>query len=64
MKQITGDRLNKYSAIDEIEYILEKRLANNIEDALKIDDVYLTLSQCSEIEKQDIDRKINEAISK
>lgn len=39
-------------------------MASNIEEALKIDDVYLTLSQCHEIERQDIDRKISEAINK
>jgi len=42
---------------------LEKRFANNIHDALKIDDAYLTLSQCSEIEKQDIEMKINEQLT-
>ena len=53
-----------YAAIGDIEHVLDKGYANNINDALNIDDVYLTLSQCNEIEKQDIDRKINDAISK
>lgn len=53
-----------YAAINDIEHVLEKGYANNVGDALNIDDVYLTLSQCNEIEKTDIDRKINEAISK
>jgi hypothetical protein len=53
-----------YGAINDIEHILDKGYANNLVDALNIDDVYLTLSQCAEIEKIDIDRKINDEISK
>jgi hypothetical protein len=64
IKEITGNRLEIYAAISDIEHILDKGYANNLVDALNIDDVYLTLSQCSEIEKQDIDRKISDAISK
>jgi hypothetical protein len=43
---------------------LEKRFENSIEKVLNIDDLYLTLSQTAEMEKKDIDRKIDEAISK
>jgi hypothetical protein len=53
-----------YATINDIEHVLEKGYANNVNDALNIDDVYLTLSQCAEIEKADIDRKISDAISK
>jgi hypothetical protein len=64
IKQVTGTRLDKYSAINEIEHVLEKRFANSIQDALNIDDIYVTLSQLNEIETQDIDRKVQEIISK
>ena len=56
--------MTKYSSISEIEFCLEKRFANSIENALNVDDVYITLSQCADIEKGDIDRKIQETISK
>jgi len=39
-------------------------MANSIEKALQIDDVYLTLSQCFNIEQTDIDMKIQEMIRK
>ena len=53
-----------YAATNDLEHILSKGYANNVNDALNIDDVYLTLSQCSEIEQSDINKKINEIISK
>ncbi len=53
-----------YAATNDLEHILSKCYANNVNDALNIDDVYLTLSQCSEIEQSDINKKINEIISK
>lgn len=39
-------------------------MASSIEDALKINDVYLTLSQLKDLTASDIDRKIHDAISK
>lgn len=39
-------------------------MASSIEDALKINDIYLTLSQLKDLVAGDIDRKIHDAISK
>ena len=64
IKNITGNRLDKYNIISDIEFLLQRNYASSPEDALKVDDIYLILSQCMDIEKRDIDRKISEAISK
>lgn len=39
-------------------------MASSIDDALKVDDIYLTLSQLKDLTEADIDRKIHEAIIK
>jgi hypothetical protein len=49
--------------INDLEHILEKRYANSIKEALNIDDLYVILSQCYEIEKQSIDNSISKKIS-
>lgn len=61
---MTGDRLDRYSVLNELDFCIEKGYANNIDDVWKIDDAYVTLSMCSSIENQDIQRKIDERISK
>lgn len=48
--------------ISEIRYILDNRLANSIEDALNLDDAYLTLSSNLDTITGDIERKLNEHI--
>jgi hypothetical protein len=50
--------------MSKIETILSKGMASNIDEALKVDDVYLTLSQLKDLTQNDIDRKIHEAISR
>lgn len=62
VKEVTGDRLEKYNVLSELDFCLEKGYANNLNDVWKIDDAYVTLSMCSEIENQDISRKINDRI--
>lgn len=64
VKEITGNRLDKYSILSELEFCLEKRYANNINDVWKIDDAYVTLSMAYEIENKDIQHKIQDRISK
>lgn len=55
--------MQKYTIMSDIEYCLNKNFAKNVEDSLKFDDLYLTLSQLAELERNDIDRRVNEAIS-
>ena len=64
VKQITGDRLDIYAGTSDIDFILEKRYANNINDALLVPDIYVTLAQCAEIERNDIQMKVSDAIEK
>jgi len=56
--------LNNYSLVDEASFVLDKNFAENFENALKINDVIVTLAQCSEIVHQDIERKVSDHISK
>jgi hypothetical protein len=64
IKAVTGDRLNKYTIINDLDFILEKKYASNIADAWKVNDSYVTLAQCQEIETNDIQRKISDEINK
>ena len=63
IKDITGDRLDYVSVINEMDFVLEKKYASRLEEVWKIDDGYVTLSMCSEIENNDIQRKINDRIA-
>jgi hypothetical protein len=64
IKKVSGDRLKPYRTINDIEYILSKNLANSIDEALTINDIYVTLSMCNSIINSDIDRKIKDYIEK
>lgn len=55
--------MQKYSLVTDIEYIQNRNYASNEIDALKLDDLYLTLSQLAELERNDIDRRVNEMIN-
>ncbi len=43
---------------------MDKKYANSIDEALKVNDKYVTLAQCHEIESNDIQRKISDEINK
>jgi len=62
VKEVTGDRLEKYSIFNELDFCIEKGYAVGIDNVWKIDDMYVTLSMCSETENRDIQTKINERI--
>ena len=62
IKATTGERLKPYSGIAEIRYILDTGLALTINEALNLDDIYLTLSSSYDALSSDIERKVNETI--
>lgn len=53
-----------FVTFSDLEYICSKNFSNSIDNALNFNDVYLTLSQASDIINNDIQRKVNEHISK
>lgn len=64
IKSTTGNRLQKYSTISEMDFVLEKNYARTIDEVWIIDDAYVTLAMCHEIENSDIQRKISDSIQK
>jgi len=60
IKEITANRLAPFSMIQEIEYIIEKGFANNIDDALNVIDKYVYLSQAANIIDADVQGKFND----
>jgi len=60
IKEITANRLEPFSVMADIEYIIEKGFANNIDEALNVNDKYVYLSQAMNIINADVQAKFNE----
>jgi len=63
VRQIVGNKLDKYSFNTEVDFIIQKGYANNISEALLVNDIYVTLAQCEALERENINRAIQEQIN-
>ena len=63
IKEIAGNRLDKYNIVSELKFLIDNGYASSIDEVWKIDDSYVTLLMCEDIESNDVQVKISKRIS-